>query len=278
MQKMKLALAVSASFGLDPLEQIRLFHQVGFEGFATDIHEPLAECRRLADELNMDYHYIHAPFTNAAKMWKPDAEPAVQELLDCVSACAEVHVPILVVHVFIGFGSTEEPSACGIENFRRVVEFAREKGVSIAFENTEGEQYLAALMQAFASYENVGFCWDSGHELCYNGAKDMLALYGDRLLCTHLNDNLGVRDYAGQITWIDDLHLLPFDGITDWPLAMQRLQSCRFPGILSFELTCKSKPGRHDNDKYAAMPIEQYIAESYARACRLAFMLQKANK
>ena len=44
----------------------------------------------------------------------------------------------------------------------------------------------------------------------------MLALYGEKLICTHLNDNLGIKDFEGKTTWHDDLHLLPFDGIADW--------------------------------------------------------------
>lgn len=71
-------------------------------------------------------------------------------------------------------------------------------------------------MNHFRGNPAVGFCWDSGHELCYNHGRDMLAQYGDRLLGTRLNDNLGVRDDGGQITFLDDLHLLPFEGIADW--------------------------------------------------------------
>ena len=51
----------------------------------------------------------------------------------------------------------------------------------------------------------------------------MMALYGDRLLCTHINDNLGIRNYEGRITFIDDLHLLPFDGVADWKWITERL-------------------------------------------------------
>ena len=43
--------------------------------------------------------------------------------------------------------------------------------------------------------------------------KDMLELYGDRLIATHINDNLGVSNSDGKIFRTDDLHLLPFDGI-----------------------------------------------------------------
>ena len=177
----------------------------------------------------------------------------------------------MVVHPFIGFGHWE-PTQDGIDNFRKIADAAQEQNVQIAFENVEGEDYLRVLMNAFREYDNVGFCWDAGHELCYNKGKDMLSVYGDRLIATHLNDNLGVSDPAGSIYWTDDLHLLPFDGIRNWTAAANRLNEVGYNGILTFELTRKSKPNRHDNDKYARMPIEEYIAECYARACRFAYL------
>lgn len=57
--------------------------------------------------------------------------------------------------------------------------------------------------KALADLDNVGFCLDAGHEMCYNHSADMLSLYGDRLIATHINDNLGIRDYGGKTTWID---------------------------------------------------------------------------
>jgi sugar phosphate isomerase/epimerase len=98
----------------------------------------------------------------------------------------------------------------------------------------------------------------------------MLALYGDRLLCTHLNDNLGIKDYTGRITWLDDLHLLPFDGVGDWLGIARRLNRHQFDGPLTFELTTISKPDRHDNDLYASMDFRVYLAMAYQRACRVA--------
>ena len=123
------------------------------------------------------------------------------------------------------------------------------------------------------NYDNVGFCWDSGHEQCYNRGKDMLGLYGSKLIATHLNDNLGISDNEGRIFWTDDLHLLPFDGINDWKDIAIRLNRCGYNGILTFELLNQSKPNRHDNDKYKKMSVEEYISECYARACRVATLM-----
>lgn len=106
-------------------------------------------------------------------------------------------------------------------------------------------------------------------------SKDMTALYGDRLIATHINDNLGVSSFDGHTFWLDDLHLLPFDGIINWTDLAARLNKCGYNGYLTFELNRYSKPGRHDNDKYSLVSDEQYVAEAYARACRLAFIKRR---
>ncbi len=274
MYKTKLCLGTSDGFGISVEEQIKLFKKTGFDAFFTGWDNNLKRYKALADELGMIFQSIHAPFTNAAKMWNcgAEAEQAVGELSQCVKDCAEAEVPILIVHPFIGFERTSKPVGDGVKNFGIVVEAAKARGVKIAFENVEGEDYLKALMEQFDDYENVGFCWDSGHEMCYNRGKDMLSLYGDKLIATHINDNLGVSNFDGNIFWTDDLHLLPFDGIIDWKNVAARLNNCGYNGILTFELNRNSKPNRHENDKYAKMRIEEYISECYIRACKLAYM------
>lgn len=274
MWKYKLCLGTSGAFPLSLCEQVRMFHQTGFEAFFTEWQqgEDLTQLAVLAKELGMIFQSVHAPFGKSRDMWHGDAEKArlaVDELVMCVDECARQEVPLMVAHAFIGF-EDHTPTAQGLENYGKVIEYARKKGVKIAFENTEGEEYLAALMNEFTNCENVGFCWDTGHEMCYNRSQDLLSLYGDKLLCTHINDNLGIRDFNGRITYIDDLHLLPFDGIADWDDVASRLDNCGYDGIMTFELSTVSKPGRYENDIYRDMKFESYIAECYKRACRVA--------
>ena len=274
MYKTKLCLGVIGKTEMSAEDQIKLMKQTGFEGFFIDWSEDLKKYRELADSLEMIFQSVHAPFKKAAKMWGNDeaAKEAVEELLTCVRDCAEVNVPILVIHPFIGFEEKANPTAEGVENFRLVVEEGKKLGVKIAFENVEGEDYIKVLMDAFKDYENVGFCWDIGHELCYNRGKDMMKLYGDRIIATHINDNVGVSDYNGKIFWTDDLHLLPFDGITDWKSVTDRLNKYGYNDILTFELAKNSKPNRHENDKYTKLSMEEYFAECYVRACKVAYM------
>ena len=280
MWKAKLCLGTDEEFGIPIEEQIRLFQKVGFEGFFTEWHPgaDITGWRRLADEIGMDYQSIHAPFGRAADMWEkgPKAGEAVEEQLRCLKDCAENAVPIMVMHAIIGF-DRHSPTGEGLENYKRVADAAGKLGVKIALENTEGEEYLAVLMEGLKNYGCVGFCWDTGHEMCYNHSKDMLELYADRLLCTHLNDNLGIRDFGGKITWRDDLHLLPFDGVADWKNIADRLNLHGYNGYLTFELLKKSKPDRHENDFYEEMTLEAYVTEAYKRACRVAALKTRVS-
>ena len=102
----------------------------------------------------------------------------------------------------------------------------------------------------------VGYCWDSGYEMCYNRVQDLLAKFGNRLFMTHINDNLGISRFDGKIFRTDDLYLLPFDGITDWDCNVERFKNSRHLDILNFELNIISKPNRHKNDFHGQMASE----------------------
>lgn len=259
-------------------EQIRLYRKIGFDGFFTgwQAGKDVLATRALADETGMLYQSIHAPFVSMRHMWYPSekTEAALSELLLCLEDCARAKVPLMIVHAFIGFHD-HTPTKEGLENYRRVVSRAEELSVKIAFENTEGEEYLAALMEEFRDSPAVGFCWDTGHEMCYNRSKDMLALYGDRLFGTHINDNLGVRDPKGEITFYDDLHLLPFDGVGNFEDIAARLCRHGFTDVLTFELS--RKPVVNGVCPYEDMTEEAYFSELYARASRLAELCASAK-
>lgn len=273
MWKKKLCLGTSGQFKMTVPEQISLFKKVGFEGFFTgwEYGSPLCDWADCAKKEGMIYQSVHAPFVRTDRLWREgeEGDAALNELIACLRDCEKAEVPIMVSHTFIGF-KDHTPTEIGVERFGKLVCEAEKLGMTVAFENTEGEEYLAAVMNAFSGSKAVGFCWDTGHELCYNHSQDMTALYGSCLAATHINDNLGIRDFAGNITYHDDLHLLPFDGITDWDSVGARLKACRFDGPLTFELNTTSKPNRLDNEIYAQMPVELYITEAYKRACRVA--------
>ena len=210
----ELCLGLGEQFCLPIEEQIKLFKRYCFDRFFIywDDIEDIGKLKRYSEENEIGIQFIHAPYDRARELWTADSSEAVSELFDCLHDCARIGVDLAVFHSIIGF-EMHSPNGYGIESFGKVIDEAERLGIKVAFENIEGEEYLSAIMDAFRDRAHVGFCWDSGHEQCYNDAKDMLALYGDRLMCVHLNDNLGMSD----------IHILPFDGIIDWDDAAKRL-------------------------------------------------------
>lgn len=280
---MERALILNASGHYAPTvpEQYRMIREAGFDGiFTFGDDERIGEFAREAKAQDLIYQSVHAPFLGTDALWEEDpdkAETVLDALMTSLNQCVRNEIPLLILHAYIGFDK-HCPGMIGVERFGRLVRAAEGTGVRLAFENTEGLEYLECLLSAFSGEPHVGFCWDSGHEMCYNGSEDLLARFGGRLFGTHLNDNLGVRDREGHITWIDDLHLLPFDGIADWACIADRLARTGFEGPLTFELSTGSKPGRHDNDKYRQMAPELYLAEGYARACRFRRLLSDISR
>ncbi len=281
MYGIKLAISTLHGIELNDIEQLPLIKAAGFDGFffcwKRGVDSLAIKAR--ADELSLTLQSVHAPFLQSAKMWLPreEASDAINELLECLEECKKIGAPIKECHTFIGF-KDHSPTKEGIENFGVIVARAKEYGIKIAFENTEGREYLDALMDAFRGDDTVGFCYDTGHEQCYNRGERMLRHFGDRLLCTHINDNLGVKDFFGEITFLDDLHLLPFDGIIDWQETAREIAESGFDGFLTFELLTTSKPNRYENDKYARLSTTEYLFEAYARAVRVATLVKRERE
>ncbi len=282
MWKQKTGISVSNSYGVPVPELVRLVGRTGFDAVSPEWEEndDFAETAEAARESGLAIQSLHGPFDVAAKMWSADtddSEEALRKLLLSLETCKQYSIPVMVVHVWMGFDNIPAPNSEGFENFGKLVKKAEEYGVKIAFENTEGDELLFALMEHFDGNGNVGFCWDSGHEMCYNHSMDLLARFGDRLIMTHLNDNLGISRFDGKTYWTDDLHLLPFDGIADWDYNIARMKKAKKQEYINFELNIRSKPNRHENDAYGEMPIERYFTEAYNRACRIAYKMAQTD-
>lgn len=276
MWKQKVGVSVGNRYTLPSTDVIEIVSAIGFEAvsLAWSADANVGELVSTARNCSLDIQSLHAPFQKAAALWDHDRSigvPARQEPMTVLEACEQHQIPIMVTHTWIGFHYTFDAGNLNFENYDAVVAKAKEYGVKVAFENTEGEEYLFALMDRYKGEDHVGFCWDSGHEMCYNRSRELLSDFGDRLLVTHLNDNLGIRAFDGTTTSRDDLHLLPYDGVADWDRNIELLRSSRHLDVLNLEVGINSKKYRHESDFYTQMPLENYFTEAYKRACKIAY-------
>lgn len=268
MSAFKLGIELPTNLPMDHVDQLDVIKSVGFDGFFTMWQpEKTEKIANKAARLGLFQQSIHSPFSGQYKvshLWNggEEGERVTGSLIECVKDCARFDIPIMVIHPFIGF-KDHTPTQTGLDNYARVIEAATKYGVKLGFENVEGEEYLAAIMEKFGNDDHVGFCFDSGHEMCYNRHKDMLALYGHKLIHTHLNDNLGVR--GEEITFLDDLHLMPTHGIADWHSIMERIRATGYDGMLMSELSFSTREGKNGiTHAYDKLSAEEYFTQAFA--------------
>ncbi len=263
----KLVLNTDLGLDLDELELIDHMAKVGWDGVFTGWNDKKGN-KYLADRIKADgliYQSIHAPFGNSYHMWEEDArgDEEVARQIRCLHDSAEAGVNLVIMHAIIGMERCT-PTAIGVDRYGKLLDEAQSLGIKIAVENTEGECYLDRIMTDLHDHPALGFCIDTGHEMCYDFSHDLIGKYGDKLIATHLNDNMGMT--GDKLTWLDDSHMMPFDGVADWNGIANRIKKTPFSGPLTFELISKNRPDRHTHDRYADLGADGYLSLALEKA------------
>ena len=276
----QLGFSLQSSYGCPMPEAIRLLREAGFSAVSPVWSEDLAleDLSACVQQNRMTIQSLHAPHLGIASLWDSKAPlraTAQKNTLGCIDACARFEIPVAVVHGWQGVIYTFPEEPLDFSAFDRIVEHAAQKHVSIAFENLEGEEYLQALMDRYRDLPHIGYCWDSGHDNCYPHQMDFLKAFGHRLLMTHINDNLGLRDPDGIPTPNDDLHFLPYDGTVNWEKAIRRLQQLPKQPILNFEIKKRSKSTAPNDLIYDTLSTEDFFRLAGQRARQIADLYEQ---
>lgn len=269
MNSKNICINVGMNADVSEFDQIEIIKAAGFDGVFFDWERTVDRKREITKAINLglELQSFHAPFYGMDDIFHADdtlSDKMLNDIIGTIDCASEYGSDLIICHAIIGMDN-HSPNDLGIRRLEKVIEYAEKKKIRIAFENTEGIEYLQKILDAYGELPQIGFCFDSGHELCYNCAEDTLAKFGKYLFSTHLNDNMGQT--GDEITFYDDSHLLPFDhGVADWNEIAERLHKYNFDGPLTFELVCKNRPQRNVSDKYEKMTFEEYIAEAYKKA------------
>ncbi len=201
---------------------------------------------------------LHAPFEGINYMWKDcaDGDDMLKRLCDCIDRCADYQIPMAIVHL----SSRIPPRISDIGNLRfdKMMDHARKKNVTIAYEN---QRFLANLASVMEQYPDAGFCWDVGHEGCFAKGMKYMPLFGSRISAVHIHDNHHMQN--------EDEHLVPFDGIIDYEEVARQLAKYRFTGTVMLEVfTSESK--LYDN-----MSASEYYRHAGQAADKLAKLIEE---
>jgi sugar phosphate isomerase/epimerase len=233
--------------------------------------------RVLADSLEeyrLTLHSLHAPTQRDLAPGRESGFPisisdaervrrldAVDEVKRAIEVAERIPFRYLVQH--IGHSRQEADSRsfdAAFNSLEHLVVFAKQRGVTIALENTPGEFGCPASLQQFIKETHLNdlrFCFDTGHAHIDSGVAASLETMHGRIVTTHLHDNHGEKDE----------HLLPGEGSIDWPAALKSLRATPEELPLLFELKEKSAAGGPSlDDVRAAFDKLEETAENLAAA------------
>lgn len=182
-------------------------------------------------ENRLTLHSIHAPTTrdfhltresgaplsicDPERLRRQDAVDEIKRALDLVE-----HIPFryCVQHVASSRDTPDDRKwDAAFSSLEHLSLFARQRGVTLAIENTPGEMATPANLKNFLEQTrltSVKICFDAGHaNLEGEGVAAQLESVRDFVATTHLHDNRGERDD----------HLLPYEGTIDWSATLAAL-------------------------------------------------------
>ena len=259
MKLMKTGMNIDAVKVISQKEYIKLMAELGFSAtFSGDKDEAYhyALANDLA-EFGIEYETIHAPFDGINAMWGEDGEEMYKRLAHTVDMCALSGAGIAIIHLSSG-ENAPSLNDTGMARYTRLVEYAAQKGVKIAFENQRKIANLSWALEMFADAENVGFCWDCGHEFCFTPGREYMPLFANQLICTHIHDNSCVYN--------SDDHMIPFDSKADFGRVAEHIRRSGFNGTLMLEVFAKDK-------MYDGMSAEAFITRAAQAVKRLKDMI-----
>ena len=233
-------------------EQAKMIKEHGFDATFIGLEaENLGEIVDALHQYDIEIESCHAPFDGINNMWLAGeaGDRMYERLTNSIDACAKYNIPVVVVHLSSGM-TPPRMNDIGFERYDRLMQYAREKGVIVAYENIRKLDNVAYMME---NYPDAGFCWDVGHEACYMNGMEFMPLFGKRMVAIHFHDNTGIYD--------EDKHWLPYDGVIDMDRAARHFAKSGYQKSLMLEVHQRS----------AGIPcLEEFYNRAQAAANRFA--------
>jgi len=263
--KNKLGICIPGDFS-EPMEtRVSEMAKSGFESsfFSWKDTKGTYEMVKLYDKYNIEVDSVHAPFDDLNCIWReePKGDDYIVRLSNCIDDAAEFHIPHIIVHLVSG-DYVPRSSRIGIERFRRLIDYSLKKGVKICFENVEFSEMLGIVMNEFGN--DVGFCYDTGHEFTNDPGVRFIPLFGDRLTCTHIHDNYG-PSYMVTPIYHGDCHMIPLDAGIDFKRVMKDIRSVNYKGVLMLETNRHGLLGT-----YRSYTLREFYEKTYAALSEIA--------
>lgn len=240
------------------LSEVELAGITHLELFCAQSHfdyRSLQAVRELAEWLeghDLKVHSMHSPTSREMSAKRENTIPislsdlehsrrldAVDEVKHVLEIAERIPYQFLVQHL----GDTRqamEPKQkdAAMNSLEHLCVFAKQRGVTIALENTPGEFSSPTCLREFIAdthLRDLRLCFDTGHAHIEDGVTTSFDAMREFVVTTHLHDNHGERDE----------HLFPYSGTIDWDDTLRALRgaSQELPLVLEIrEQAADSQP------------------------------------
>jgi len=188
---------------------------------------------------------------------------AVDEVKRALEVAERLPFRYLVQHLGTGRDDADPRKFdAAFNSLEHLALFAKQRGVTIAIENTPNELGAPASLVQFVQethLRELRFCFDIGHAHLAAGVQASFELLRDRVVTTHIHDNHGEKDE----------HLLPYEGGIDWDAALGALATAPEPLPFVFELKEQPSGGPAVEEIRAAFDkLERHLEEKGIRSTR----------
>ncbi len=202
------------------------FQNVFVEWYNKDWNPTQEEQLKYIKKKKLNVIFAHLGYQGINDIWLDgeNGEKLVDRYLNDIKVCKENNISMVVMHL-TSKSVAPKYNQVGLDRLRKIVDYADELGVRIAFENTKIKGYLEYVIENIDN-KNVGICFDSGHYHVHFKDEFDFDKFKDRIFAVHLHDN----DQS------DDLHLIPFDGTIDWESLINKLKENGYTGPITMEL------------------------------------------
>lgn len=248
---MKLSLSTFLYYNYSLIDAIWHIAAVGFDGVDIWGGRPQAYRKDLSSqEIQMIRHllqeeglgvasFIPAQFRYPTSLCSPndtirkDSITYIQDSIECAAALGAPLVSVCPGHTLFGQTKTDGLERLADSLFE-IVTYASQFDLRVAIEPADA--YETDLLNTCIEAQrfilrqdipNLGVLLDNGHaQIVGEKTDEVIHELGDKLYHIHLDDNNGKRDQ----------HLIPGDGIFDFPSLITSLISVNYKGYLGVEL------------------------------------------
>lgn len=181
------------------------------EGTAQ-VRKNVAKVLDFCGECGFKHVVIHPSFDGSARFPKLTHEDEIAENISYYSSI----IPLLKKNNLI----------CCLENMFGQ-DWKTKKIYTACCSDMRDSVYYIDTLNEMAGEKRFGFCLDIGHLLLLGlDAMNAMVTLGDRMVAFHIHDNDGVND----------LHIEPFSGLTNWQRFVKGVRTVGYKGNLNFEL------------------------------------------